>query len=40
VRDFAVRTVTEIMTGIYDAETAARILKESADQALARAANF
>lgn len=40
VRDFAARAVTEIMTGIYDAETAARILKESADQALARAANF
>ncbi|NLV46741.1 MAG: hypothetical protein GXY07_19860 [Candidatus Hydrogenedentes bacterium] len=40
MRDFAARAVTEIMTGIHDAETAARLLKESADQALARAANY
>jgi len=38
VRDLAARAVTEIMTGIHDASTTARILKESADQALARAA--
>lgn len=39
-RDFTARAVTEIMTGIRDAETAARLLKESADQALARAADY
>jgi len=38
VRDFAARTITEIMTGIHDADTAAKLLSENADQALARGA--
>ncbi len=38
IRDLAARAVTEIMTGVRNAESAAQRLKESADQALSRAA--
>lgn len=36
VRDLAARTITEIMTGVRTAESAAAQLKQAADQALAR----
>lgn len=40
VRDLAARTITEIMTGMKNAEDAARTLKQEADEALRQAAGF